>query len=547
MTKHPPTPILQVKNLQVQFDTIKQQILAVKGISFDMYRGETLALVGESGSGKSVTAMSILQLLPKEITSYPSGQILFDGQDLLQLSLNNLRPIRGNRIAVVFQEPMTSLNPLHTISQQIAEVIKLHNKTISRKKCREKVLELLQTVRLPRAAERMRAYPHQLSGGQRQRVMIAMALANEPDILIADEPTTALDVTVQQQILELLVDIQKQRHMAMLFITHDLTVVQKISDRICVMQHGELLETGSTQQVLNNPQHPYTKHLIDSNAKTRKQAIAQTAPTVFEAEHVKVVFPLRSNILGQTTQSLTAVNDLSIHLKQGETVGIVGESGSGKSTFGMACLQLLNSRFVHMQALRLNSSDILHIDNKTFRTLRKDMQIVFQDPFGSLSPRRTVVQILGEGLQIHYKTLSPTEKQALITQTMSDVGLTADMLYRYPHEFSGGQRQRIAIARAIILRPKFLLLDEPTSALDRSIQGQVVDLLLALQGKYNLTYLFISHDLSVVKSMSDRIIVMQNGNIVEQGTTQHIFTTPKTPYTKALIEASGMYGEVGRI
>ncbi len=547
MTQQQHTPLLQVKDLQVQFDTIKQQNLAVKGVSFDMYRGETLALVGESGSGKSVTAMAILKLLPKEITSYPSGKIVFDGQNLLQLETNQLRPMRGNRIAVVFQEPMTSLNPLHTIQQQIAEVIKLHNKGISNKACYDKVLELLEIVRLPRAAERMRAYPHQLSGGQRQRVMIAMALANAPDILIADEPTTALDVTVQQQILELLVDIQRERQMTMLFITHDLTVVKKISDRICVMQHGELLETGTTEQVLTNPQHPYTKHLIHSHAKNSKQAIDENSPIVFEAEKVKVVFPLKSNFFGRSTENLIAVNDLSIHLKQGETVSIVGESGSGKSTFGMACLQLLNSRYVHMQSLRLNSRDILNIDNQTFRDLRKHIQIVFQDPFGSLSPRRTIIQILDEGLEVHYKDMAKSEKQDLIQQTMLDVGLSTDMLYRYPHEFSGGQRQRIAIARAIILRPKFLLLDEPTSALDRSIQGQVVDLLLQLQLKYNLTYLFISHDLSVVKSMSDRIIVMQNGNIVEQGSTEQIFTDPKTAYTKTLIEASGMYGEVERI
>ena len=540
-------PLLSVKNLQVQFDTIKQKNLAVKNISFDMYQGETLALVGESGSGKSVTAMSILKLLPKEITSYPSGEIWFDGRDLLQQDPEDLRPIRGNRIAVVFQEPMTSLNPLHTIKQQIAEVIELHNTGISKKACHNKVLELLETVKLPRAAERMCAYPHQLSGGQRQRVMIAMALANEPDILIADEPTTALDVTVQQAILELLVDIQKKRNMAMLFITHDLTVVKKISDRICVMQEGELLETGTTEQVLNDPQHPYTHHLIHSNAKNSKQGISKNAPTVFEADSVKVVFPLKTNMFGVVKETLTAVNTLSIQLKQGETVSIVGESGSGKSTFGMACLQLLNSRYVDMQGLKLNDRDILHIPTKQFRTLRKDIQIVFQDPFGSLSPRRTVMQILQEGLEIHYKTMPKDKQQVLIEETMHDVGLSTDMLYRYPHEFSGGQRQRIAIARAIILRPKFLLLDEPTSALDRSIQGQVVDLLLELQLKYNLTYLFISHDLSVVKSMSDRIIVMQNGNIVEQGTTQQIFVNPQTEYTKNLIEASGMYGEVARI
>lgn len=540
-------PLLSVKNLSVQFDTIKQQNLAVKNISFDMYRGETLALVGESGSGKSVTAMSILKLLPKEITTYPSGEIWFDGQDLLQQSEDTLRPIRGNRIAVVFQEPMTSLNPLHTIRQQIAEVIELHNKGIGKKDCYNKVLDLLNTVKLPRAAERINAYPHQLSGGQRQRVMIAMALANEPDILIADEPTTALDVTVQQAILELLVDIQKKRHMAMLFITHDLMVVKKISDRICVMQHGELLETGTTEQVLNNPQHPYTHHLIHSNAKNSKQGIDNNAPVMFEADSVKVVFPLKTNMFGGIKQRLTAVNNLSIQLKQGETVSIVGESGSGKSTFGMACLQLLNARYVHMQGLKLNNSDILHISNKQFRTLRKDIQIVFQDPFGSLSPRRTVMQILSEGLGIHYNTMPKSEQKSLIEQTMHDVGLNTDMLYRYPHEFSGGQRQRIAIARAIILRPKFLLLDEPTSALDRSIQGQVVDLLLELQCKYTLTYLFISHDLSVVKSMSDRIIVMQNGNIVEQGTTEQIFTNPQNAYTKNLIQASGMYGDVVRI
>lgn len=530
--------ILSVDNLCVDFHLPTHVVHAVRGVSFDLYAGQTLALVGGSGSGKSVTAMSMLQLLPYPMAKHPQGAISFKGQNLMEMTAKDLRSVRGNGISMVFQEPMTSLNPLQTIYTQIAESIFLHNPKTTKAQAKKRVLELLELVRLPRASERMKAYPHELSGGQRQRVVIAIALANNPEILIADEPTTALDVTVQQKILELLMELQKKLNMAILFITHDLTVVRKIADRICVMQHGEIVEQGDADTILNKPEHQYTKALLKSDVKGTKKPYKKSAPVLLQADNVNVEFVLKKSFFGKPISTLKAVQDISLTLKQGQTVGIVGESGSGKSTFGKAVLQLLEDDVMSVNTLNFDGESTLERSAKDMRKLRKDMQVVFQDPYGSLSPRMTVGDILGEGLDVHHPELSKGERALKIREALRDVELSEDMINRYPHEFSGGQRQRIAIARALILRPRFLFLDEPTSALDRNVQVQVVDLLRDLQQKYQLTYLFISHDLAVVRALSDDVIVMQNGEVVEQGTAKQIFDTPKQQYTRDLIYAA---------
>ena len=530
--------LLTVDNLHVDFHLPNHVIHGVRGVSFALKRGETLALVGGSGSGKSVTALSMLQLLPYPMAQHPQGSIIYKGQDLMTMTSQELCHMRGNGISMIFQEPMTSLNPLQTIYRQIAESIFLHNPKTTVPQAKSRVLELLEMVHLPRAQERMDAYPHQLSGGQRQRVMIAMALANNPEILIADEPTTALDVTVQQQILELLMELQSKFNMAILFITHDLTVVHKIADRVCVMYDGKIVEQGTTHKVLKSPTHDYTKSLLESHVTGTKKPYKKNAPVMLQADNINVEFVLSKSFFGKPLSTLRAVEDISLILKQGQTLGIVGESGSGKSTLGKAILQLLENGVMDVNTLEFEGNNIINLPKSALRTLRKDMQVVFQDPFGSLSPRMTIGDIVGEGLDVHYPELSRTEKDEKIAQALADVELTRDMINRYPHEFSGGQRQRIAIARAIILRPKFLLLDEPTSALDRNVQVQVVNLLRTLQQKYNLTYLFISHDLAVVRALSDDVMVMQNGVVVEHGTTQQIFENPQTAYTKNLITAA---------
>lgn len=524
--------LLQVENLCVQFKDGEHIIQAVRGVSFELFKGETLALVGESGSGKSVTALSILKLLPYPKASHPSGKILYDKQDLLSLSNESLQKIRGKRISIIFQEPMTSLNPLHTIEKQISETLELHmglNKKDSARRC----LELLERVGIPKAAQRLKAYPHELSGGQRQRVMIAMALASEPDILIADEPTTALDVTIQMQILELLKSLQQQLQLSILLITHDLGLVKSFAQRIAVMKQGQLVEIGETQQVFNQPQHPYTQLLLNTHLAPKIKTKIRRGEALISAHDIKVWFPLKKGILNRTYDHVKAVNTINFTLFQGQTLGIVGESGSGKTTLGLALAKLLP--FQGQISYRNQRLDGLN--QKQFRPFRKKIQMVFQDPYGSLSPRLSVAEIVDEGLKIH--TNYPENKRLeLITQSLQDVGLDATCLGRYPHEFSGGQRQRIAIARALVLNPEIIIFDEPTSALDRSVQVQVVELLQSLQEKFQLTYLIISHDLSVIKALCHDIIVMKEGEMLEQNSTEELFKNPQHAYTQALLAAA---------
>jgi microcin C transport system ATP-binding protein len=527
------SPLIDVKDLSVAFEGEGGTTLAVDRISFHVNPGETLALVGESGSGKSVSALSILQLLPYPQASHPSGEIWIEGQNLIGASERTLRQIRGNRISMVFQEPMTSLNPLHTIEQQLGEMLVLH-KGLRGPAVRARVVELLTKVGIPDPTSRLDAYPHQLSGGQRQRVMIAMALANEPDLLIADEPTTALDVTVQAQILELLLDLKREMGMALLLITHDLGVVRKMADRVCVMTGGEIVEAGATSDVFNAPQHDYTKHLMASEPKGRALGHAVDGPVIMEADDVKVWFPVKRGFLRRTVDHVKAVDGVSLTLRQGRTLGVVGESGSGKTTLGHALLRLTSSE----GAIRFEGRAINGLKSKEMRPLRRHMQIVFQDPYGSLSPRMSVGQIVEEGLIVQKLGLSGEERRALVTQALSEVGLEPEAQDRYPHEFSGGQRQRIAIARALALKPRFVMLDEPTSALDMSVQAQIVDLLRELQRRHNLAYLFISHDLRVVRALADDIMVMRNGKVVEAGTADEVFDAPKTDYTRALLAAA---------
>jgi microcin C transport system ATP-binding protein len=526
-------PLLSVRNLSVAFTQGGRTSLAVDRISFDIAKGETVALVGESGSGKSVSALSVLKLLPYPPASHPSGQIMFAEKDLLAMGEPELRKVRGNKITMIFQEPMTSLNPLHTIEQQIVEVLSLHRGMRDRQ-ARERTLELLLEVGIREPEKRLGAYPHQLSGGQRQRVMIAMALANEPELLIADEPTTALDVTVQAQILELLAELKEKNGMSMLFITHDLGIVRKIADRVCVMTKGRIVEAGPTKEIFDNPQHEYTRHLLAAEPKGRPPAADPAAKSVMAGKDVKVWFPIKQGFFRRTVDHVKAVDGIDIDVRAGQTVGVVGESGSGKTTLGLALCRMISSQ----GNIRFDGKEIDELSFSEMRPLRRELQIVFQDPFGSLSPRMSVAEIIAEGLGIHEPSLSDTQRDQRVIDVMKEVGLDPEVRHRYPHEFSGGQRQRIAIARAMVLKPRFVMLDEPTSALDMSVQAQVVDLLRNLQAKHNLAYLFISHDLKVVRALANEVIVMRNGKIVEHGPASQIFEAPQTEYTKALISAA---------
>ena len=526
-------PLLHVRDLSVAFRQGGSTNLAVDRVSFDIAEGETLALVGESGSGKSVTALSIPRLLPYPAASHPSGEILFKGRDLLKADEATLRSVRGADVTMIFQEPMTSLNPLHSIERQVAEILELHGGLIG-VSARAKVLELLQAVGIQRAADRLDAYPHQLSGGQRQRVMIAMALANEPDLLIADEPTTALDVTVQAQILKLLAEIRDRMGMAMLFITHDLGIVRKIADRTCVMTRGKIVEAGPTAEIFAAPRHDYTRKLLAAEPKGEPPAADRSRPVVAAVENLKVWFPIKKGFFRKTVDHVKAVDGASVSLRAGETVGIVGESGSGKTTLGLALLRLLPSE----GRIVVLGRDVQGLGAAETRPLRSDMQVVFQDPFGSLSPRLSVAGIVAEGLEVHRPGLTAAERDAAVVKVLGEVGLDPETRHRYPHEFSGGQRQRISIARAMILEPKFVMLDEPTSALDMSVQAQVVDLLRDLQAKHGLAYLFISHDLKVVRALANEVVVMKDGKVVEQGPAVEIFERPQTAYTRALMAAA---------
>ncbi len=524
--------ILEIRDLAVEFLSGEQRQRVVEGVSFDIRQGETLALVGESGSGKSVTAHSILRLLPYSVASHPAGSIHYQGEDLLKLPERRLRGIRGNRIAMVFQEPMTSLNPLHTIEKQLAEVLALH-KGLGGAKASARILELLELVGIPEPAKRLKAYPHELSGGQRQRVMIAMALACEPQLLIADEPTTAIDVTVQRRLLELLQSLQRRLGMAILLISHDLNLVRRVADRVCVMRDGRIVEENACETLFRSPRHPYTRLLIEAEPGGLAEPVA-CRETCLEVRALSLDYPAPGGWLRRRA-GLRAVHEVSLRLRRGSTLGIVGESGSGKSSLGQALLRLLPAEGqILFQGERL---DRLH--GKRLLPLRRQFQAVFQDPYGSLNPRLSVEQIVGEGLRIH-GIGDAGERRARVLEALREVGLDEPCLERYPHEFSGGQRQRIAIARALVLKPALILLDEPTSALDRTVQRQVVELLRQLQGKYNLTYLFISHDLAVVKALSHQLMVVRHGKVVEQGSAEAVFASPQHPYTQQLLEAAFM-------
>lgn len=526
----PMTALLEVQNLNVGFRQDGAVTHAVRGVSFTVNRGEVVALVGESGSGKSVSALSTVSLLgdSAEVT----GSVKYDGQELIGADERLLRQVRGNDISFIFQEPMSSLNPLHTIEKQLAESLALHQGIIGAQ-ARVRVLELLEKVGIRDAESRLGSYPHQLSGGQRQRVMVAMALGNKPDILIADEPTTALDVTIQAQILDLLKDLKDAEGMGLLFITHDLAIVRRIADRVFVMQQGEVVESGPTAELFANPQHPYTIKLLSAEPSGQPLPVAENAPVVVETDKLKIWFPIYGGLLRRTVGHVKAVNASSMSVRAGETLGIVGESGSGKTTMALAIMRLIASE----GGITYNSQDIRSWSTKQLRHLRKDMQIVFQDPFGSLSPRMTCAQIISEGLTIH--KIDPDRNQRdLVAEVMAETGLDPSTMDRYPHEFSGGQRQRIAIARAMVLRPKLLVLDEPTSALDMTVQVQIVELLRDLQQKYGLAYLFISHDLKVIRAMSHNVIVMKQGDVIEQGTATDLFENPQTEYTRQLLQAT---------
>ncbi len=526
--------LLQIENLGVAFRAPGGAVEAVRGVSFSLEKGETLALVGESGSGKSVSALSILQLLPYPQASHPAGSsVRFRGEELVGADEPVLRKVRGNEISMIFQEPMTSLNPLHTVEKQINETLFLH-KGLSRDAARLRTLELLKLVGIDDAAKRLSAYPHELSGGQRQRVMIAMALANEPDLLIADEPTTALDVTIQAQILKLLKELQREMGMALLLITHDLGIVRKMADKICVMTDGEIVEAGATEDIFERPRHAYTKKLLAAEPKGDPLPPRPDAETVMTGEAVKVYFPIKQGLLKRTVDHVKAVDGISVTVREGHTVGVVGESGSGKTTLGLALLRLISSQ----GAISFRGAAIQGLGSKELRPLRRQMQVVFQDPYGSLSPRLSIGQIVEEGLKVHGLGGDRAGREALILEALAEVGLDAEARHRYPHEFSGGQRQRIAIARAMVLKPKFLVLDEPTSALDMSVQAQIVDLLRDLQDRHNLAYLFISHDLKVVRALADEVMVMRQGRVVEQGNAAAIFDRPEHPYTQALMKAA---------
>jgi microcin C transport system ATP-binding protein len=524
-------PLLSVRDLSVAFG--HGRALAVDHISFDIGNGETLALVGESGSGKSATALSIMRLLPYPAAWHPSGVVEFKGRDLMSLPESGIRKVRGKDITIVFQEPMTSLNPLHTIEKQIAEILLLHGGLTGRA-ARERSIELLNQVGIRDPASRLKSFPHQLSGGQRQRVMIALALANEPDLLIADEPTTALDVTVQAQILALLKALQARLGMAILFITHDLGIVRKVADRVCVMKDGKIVERGEVEGVFANPQHPYTRELIGAQPTVKPAPLNPQGDVMIRTDDLKVWFPVKQGLLRRVVGHIKAVDGVSIDLRRGETLGVVGESGSGKTSLGLAILRLISSD----GPIVFMGSELQGLRFKAMRPFRRDMQIVFQDPYGSLSPRMSIADIIEEGLPVHRPELSQAEREARVIRAMEEVGLDPATRFRYPHEFSGGQRQRIAVARAVVLEPTFVVLDEPTSALDMLIQSQIVDLLRDLQQRKNLTYLFISHDLKVVAALASKLIVMRNGKVVEEGPASEIFARPQSPYTRALFSAA---------
>ncbi len=524
---------VEVKDLSVDFRAAGRTTHAVREASFSIDAGETVALVGESGSGKSVTALSILQLLPYPLASHPSGSVTVDGQEVIGAPHAEMRKIRGNKVSMIFQEPMTSLNPLHTIEKQINEVLFLHQ-GMNKQQARARTLELLSMVGLPDVEQRIHSYPHQLSGGQRQRVMIAMALANNPRLLIADEPTTALDVTIQAQILRLLRKLQKELGMAMLLITHDLGIVRKMAKRVCVMKDGEIVEAGETEQIYERPRHAYTRMLMEAEPKGMPNKARSDAPMVMQGSNVRVYFPIQRGVLRRTVGYVKAVDDISVSIREGHTVGVVGESGSGKTTLGLGLLRLIKST----GDIEFAGQPIQGLGFREVRPLRREMQIVFQDPFASLSPRLSIGQIVEEGLLVHTKVRDYDERRAIIGAALEEVGIDPASQDRYPHEFSGGQRQRISIARAMVLKPKFVVLDEPTSALDMSVQAQIVDLLRDLQRKHNLAYMFISHDLKVVRAMADDVIVMRDGRVVEAGPAADIFERPRTDYTKALMAAA---------
>jgi microcin C transport system ATP-binding protein len=526
--------VLQIQDLNVAFSQDGRQVDAVRGVSFEVARGEVVALVGESGSGKSVTAMSSVALLGAN--AKVTGSIRYNDQQMVGATADLLQQVRGNEISFIFQEPMTSLNPLHTIEKQLRESIELHQDplhSLTGAEIEARIIALLERVGLPDPASRLGAYPHQLSGGQRQRVMIAMALANGPELLIADEPTTALDVTIQAQILDLLMLLKQQDGMGMLFITHDLGIVRQIADRVCVMQDGKIVETGPTKDIFNVPQHSYTQKLLTAHSVGAPQPFDPSASVIAEAKNAKIWFPIQRGFLKRTVGHVKAVNDVSLTLRAGETIGIVGESGSGKSTLAMAIMRLISFQ----GKIVFDGCDIGALKTRDLRALRKDMQIVFQDPYGSLSPRMTCAQIIAEGLGVH-GTPSGSSQEDLVDEILQEVGLDPEMQHRYPHEFSGGQRQRIAIARAMVMRPKLVVLDEPTSALDMTVQVQIVDLLRNLQKAHGLAYLFISHDLRVVRAMSHSVIVMKEGDVVEHGPVSDVFEAPNTQYTRGLMAAA---------
>jgi microcin C transport system ATP-binding protein len=526
-------PLLEFKDLSVSFGRGAREVKAVRDATFDIGPAETVALVGESGSGKSVSALSAMRLLPYPLAWHPGGSIRFAGEELMTASPARIRELRGDRMTMIFQEPLTSLNPLHTIEKQIAETLFLH-KGMNRRQARDRVVELLHLVGLPEAESRLNALPHEFSGGQQQRVMIAMALANEPALLIADEPTTALDVTIQAQILKLLRDLQAELHMALLLITHDLGIVRQMAERVCVMNDGEIVEKGPVEQIFERPEHPYTRHLLASEPKGRAEPGPVDARPIVQSTDAKVWFPIKRGVLRRTVDHVKAVDGITLTVRQGHTLGVVGESGSGKTTLGRALIRLQRSE----GAIVFEGRDLQGLSWKALRPLRRRMQIVFQDPFGSLSPRMSVGQIVEEGLKIHRLGGSADERRELIGRALEEVGLDPEARDRYPHEFSGGQRQRVAIARALVLKPDFIVLDEPTSALDMSVQAQIVQLLRDLQKAHNLAYLFISHDLKVVRALAHEVLVMRQGRVVEQGPADQIFANPREAYTRALMAAA---------
>ncbi len=526
-------PLLRIKNLSIDFKSGNSFASAVKNVSFEIAKGETFALVGESGSGKSVTAMSVIRLLPSNAV-YPTGEIFLDGKEMLKAGEADLLEARGDTVGVVFQEPMTSLNPLHTIYRQIAEVIETHRPMGGKSKTRDRVLELLNIVGIANAENRMNAYPHELSGGQRQRVMIAMALANEPDLLIADEPTTALDVTVQAQIMELMAEIQKRMHMAVLLISHDLGIVRRVADRVAVMYQGQIVETAPTERLFQHPEHEYTKKLLAAEPSGKPSALPSDAPVILETEDLKIHFPIKKGVFKRTVDFVRAVDGVSVRIRRGESLGVVGESGSGKSTLAFAILKLLKEA---KGVVRFDETRIDQLGQKDMRPLRREIQVVFQDPFGSLSPRMSISEIIAEGLELN-KIGDDDSRDRMVVQAMEEVGLDPEFGNRYPHEFSGGQRQRVAIARALVLKPKLIVLDEPTSSLDRTVQFQVIELLRKLQNEHTLSYMFITHDLKVVKALCHSIIVMKDGRVVEAGPADSIFDSPRRQYTSELLKAA---------